>query len=410
MEKIVIVDDDADIRRIAELRLRIAGYNVLTAEDGEAGLTLIRAEKPRIVILDLMMPKMHGYAVCQAVRADASLQGTYIIVTSAKTYSGDIRKAKELGADLYMHKPYDLDELVKTVQTALMATNATLTVKFWGTRGSIPTPGQSTLRYGGNTSCVEIRCGDTVMLFDCGTGAREAGLALAGEFKGRSLHTHIFVSHTHWDHIQGFPFFVPAYVPGNHITLYSVRGADKSLSKVFTGQMDSSYFPVDLNDMMAHLHFVELNEPTTFGNCKVSHFYVNHPGLAVAFRIESEGKSVVYLTDHEPYCRVSGENEHNIKLDHEVDDFARGADLYIREAQYTDEEYPAKKGWGHSTWKDAVNSAHAAKAKRLVLYHHDPMHNDDFIDQVVASCRAYIDEQGMAVSCAAAADLQQFWI
>jgi phosphoribosyl 1,2-cyclic phosphodiesterase len=235
-------------------------------------------------------------------------------------------------------------------------------------------------------------------------------LALAGEFKGRPLHTHIFVSHTHWDHIQGFPFFVPAYVPGNHITLYSVRSADKSLAKVFTGQMDSSYFPVDLNDMSAHLHFVELDAPTDFGSCKVSHFYVNHPGLAVAFRIESEGKSVVYLTDHEPYCRVSGENDHNIKLDREVDDFARGADLYIREAQYTDEEYPAKKGWGHGTWKDAVNSAHAAKAKRLVLYHHDPMHNDDFIDQVVASCRAYIDEQGMAVSCAAAADLQQFWI
>jgi phosphoribosyl 1,2-cyclic phosphodiesterase len=254
---------------------------------------------------------------------------------------------------------------------------------------------------------VEVRCGEAILLLDCGTGAREAGLALAGEFKGKPLSVHLFVSHTHWDHIQGFPFFVPAYIPGNRLTLYSLRGTDKSLSKVFTGQMDSSYFPVDLTDMMAQLDFVELEGPVEIGNAKVSHFYLNHPGLAVGYRIESEGKAVVYVTDHEPYCRLTGDNEHNRKLDRELDEFARGADLYIREAQYTEEEYPKKKGWGHSTWKDAVNSAHAAQAKRLVLYHHDPMHDDDFLDQVVASCRAYMREQGMTFECEAGADFQQ---
>ncbi len=410
MEKIVIVDDDADIRRIAELRLRIAGFSVFTAEDGEAGLQLIRAEKPRVVLLDLMMPKLHGFAVCQAIRSDPALQGTFIIVASAKTYTADIKKAKELGADLYINKPYDLDGLVETIQTALASRGAAIAVKFWGTRGSIPTPGRTTLRYGGNTSCVEVRCGETVILLDCGTGAREAGLALAKEFKGKTLHAHVFVSHTHWDHIQGFPFFVPAYVPGNHLTLYSVRGADKSLEKIFTGQMDSSYFPVDLTDMMAHLDFVELEGTIELGSAKIQHTYLNHPGLAVGFRIEAEGKTVVYITDHEPYSRLSGESDHNRKLDREVDEFARGADIYIREAQYTEEEYPAKRGWGHSTWKDAVNSAHAANAKQLVLYHHDPMHDDDFLDEVVASCRSYIREQGMTVECSAAADFQQLSI
>jgi len=410
MEKIIIVDDDADIRRIAELRLRIAGFSVLTAEDGEAGLRLIRAERPRVVLLDLMMPKMHGFAVCQAIRSDPSLQGTFIIVASAKTYTADVKKAKELGADLYVNKPYDLDGLVDTIHAALASSRAAIAVRFWGTRGSIPTPGRATLRYGGNTSCVEVRCGETVMLLDCGTGAREAGLALAREFKGKTLHVHVFVSHTHWDHIQGFPFFVPAYVPGNHLTLYSVRGADKSLEKIFTGQMDASYFPVDLTDMMAHLDFVELEGPIELGSAKITHSYLNHPGLAVGFRIEAEGKTVVYVTDHEPYCRLSGESDHGRKLDREVDEFARDADLYIREAQYTEEEYAAKRGWGHSTWKDAVSSAHAANAKRLVLYHHDPMHDDDFLDQVVASCRTYIREQGMAVECAVAADFQQLSI
>jgi phosphoribosyl 1,2-cyclic phosphodiesterase len=407
VDKIVIVDDDADIRRIAELRLRIAGFNVLTAEDGEAGLRLVQAEKPKAVLLDLMMPKMHGFAVCQAIRSDPSLQGTFIIVASAKTFTADIKKAKELGADLYVIKPYDLEVLVKTIQTALASTSAAIAVKFWGTRGSIPTPGRTTLRYGGNTPCVEVRCGETVMLLDCGTGAREAGLALAGEFKGKTLRAHVFVSHTHWDHIQGFPFFAPAYVPGNHLRLYSVRGADKSLSRIFTGQMDSSYFPVDLGNMMAHLDFVELEGPIELGSAKITHFYLNHPGLAVGFRIESEGKTVVYITDHEPYCRLSGDNDHNRKLDSKVDEFARGADLYIREAQYTEEEYAEKRGWGHSTWKDAVDSAHAAQAKRLVLFHHDPLHDDDFLDRVVASCRDYMHEQGMTFECSAGADYRK---
>ena len=402
-----IVDDDTDIRRIVEVREGIAGFTVLTAEDGEAGLRLIRAEKPPVVLLDLMMPRMHGFTVCQVIRSDPSLQGTFIVVASAKAYSADIKKAKELGADLYVNKPYDLEALVSTIQEALASKQAAIAVRFWGTRGSIATPGRTTLRYGGNTSCVEVRCGETVMLLDCGTGAREAGLALAAEFKGKSLHVHLFVSHTHWDHIQGFPFFIPAYVPGNQVTLYSVRGTDKSLSKIFTGQMDSSYFPVDLTDMKAQLNFVELEGPVEIGSAKVLHFYLNHPGVAVAFRIESQGKSVVYLSDHEPYCRLSGENDHNLRLDRQVDDFVRGADLYIREAQYTEEEYPQKKSWGHSTWKDAANSAHAAEAKRLVLYHHDPMHDDGFLDQVVASCRANMREQGMTFECEAAADYQQ---
>jgi phosphoribosyl 1,2-cyclic phosphodiesterase/CheY-like chemotaxis protein len=404
VETIVLVDDDADIRRIAELRLKMAGFRVLTAGDGEAGLNLIRAERPRVVLLDLMMPKMHGFAVCQEMRKDPNLRGTYIIVTSAKTYTADIKKAKELGADLYLNKPYDLQGLVQTINAALGPVETALAVKFWGTRGSIATPGPATMRYGGNTSCTEVRRGEHVMLFDCGTGAREAGLALAREFQGRPLHVHIFVGHTHWDHIQGFPFFVPAYVPSNRISIYSLRGSDKSLEKVFTGQMDANYFPVDLTDMMAQLDFIELDGPVEIGDAKIKHIYLNHPGLAIGFRVEAGGKSVVYVTDHEPYWRLSGDNELNRKLDREIDDFAVGADVYVREAQYTEEEYPSKRGWGHSTWADALESAHYAKARRLCLYHHDPMRDDAAIDAILASCHAYMREHGMEFECMAAAD------
>jgi phosphoribosyl 1,2-cyclic phosphodiesterase len=404
VETIVLVDDDADIRRIAELRLKIAGFRVLTAADGEAGLKLIRAERPRVVLLDLMMPRMHGFAVCQEIRKDPDLRSTYIIITSAKTYTADIKKAKELGANLYLNKPYDLEGLIQTINATVGPAEASMTVKFWGTRGSIATPGPATMRYGGNTSCTEVRYGDHVLLFDCGTGGREAGLALAREFQGRPLQVHLFIGHTHWDHIQGFPFFVPAYIPSNRISVYSLRGSDKSLEKVFTGQMDANYFPVDLTDMMAQLEFIELDGPVEIGDAKVSHMYLNHPGLAVGLRIDAEGKSVVYATDHEPYCRLSGDNAHNRKLDREMDDFAAGADIYIREAQYTEEEYPSKRGWGHSTWTDALESAHYAKVRRLCLYHHDPMHDDEAIDRILASCHAYMRERGMKFECMAAAD------
>jgi phosphoribosyl 1,2-cyclic phosphodiesterase len=351
------------------------------------------------------MPKMHGFAVCQEIRRDASLDRTRIIVTSAKSYPVDIAKAKELGADVYLMKPFDLDELASTVK-AVLATLSTTSVKFWGTRGSIATPGRSTMRYGGNTSCVEMRCGETILMFDCGTGAREMGAALAHEFADRDLNLHLLVSHTHWDHIQGFPFFVPAYLANSNITIYSARGCDKRLDKIFTGQMDASYFPVSMNDMRANLRFVELDGDLVIGDTKISHIYLNHPGITVGFRIETAGKSVAYITDHEAYCRMNGDLEHYRKLDDQLDQFISGVDLYIREAQYTEEEYPDKKGWGHSTTSDAVKSAVLARTRQLALYHHDPTHDDDDLDRMVRGCQTQIREMGASLPCYAAADLQ----
>jgi phosphoribosyl 1,2-cyclic phosphodiesterase/CheY-like chemotaxis protein len=406
MRKLVVVDDDADIRRVAEKRLKAAGYEVYTAEDGLAGLQLIRTLQPAVAIVDLMMPKMHGFQLCQEIRQDPALADVKIIVCSAKAYAVDRQKALEVGANAYLLKPYNLEELVARVQEVAATVAPALVVKFWGTRGSIPTPGPGTARYGGNTSCVEVRCGDHILMFDCGSGAREMGLALAQEFKGKPLELNLLVTHTHWDHIQGFPFFVPAYTPGAKINIYSLRGSDKSLERVFTGQMDASYFPVALGDMMAHLNFVELDGVLKVGEASVTHLYLNHPGLAVGFRVEAGGQSMVYLTDHEPYTKLSGDNEHNRKLEAEIADFIRGTDLYIREAQYTEEEYPSKKGWGHSTWRDALESAAAGQVKRLALFHHDPMHDDECIDGIVRQCHAYMQEHGMSFECFAAADNQ----
>lgn len=407
MKRVVLIEDDADLRLMAEMELRRTGCEVFPAADGPTGLQLIQAHRPQVVLLDLMLPGLHGYAVCQQIRRDPSLSDVQIIVTSAKAYPVDIKKAKELGVDVYLTKPFEASELIEKVQAALYAGGPSILVKFWGTRGSIPTPGPSTQRYGGNTSCVEVRCGDSILMLDCGTGARELGLLLSREFQGRALDLHLFVSHTHWDHIQGFPFFAPAYVPGNRLNIYSLRGSDKSLEKVFTGQMDASYFPVSLADLQAQVGFVELEGVVKVGALEVSHMYLNHPGLAIGFRLKAGKKTLVYVTDHESYCRMLGDNEHNRKKDQEVAEFARSADLYIRDAQYSDEEYDSKRGWGHSTRSDALESAHQANVRQLALFHHDPSHDDDSIDRSLAECHQYMKQRGMEFSCFAAADYLQ---
>jgi phosphoribosyl 1,2-cyclic phosphodiesterase/CheY-like chemotaxis protein len=415
--KILIIDDDADVRRLARMRLELAGYEVLEAPDGEAGLGKLRAERPPVILLDLMMPKVHGYAVCQEIRSDPQLRDTYIIASSAKRFPVDIRKAMEMGANAYLIKPYEMEELMEKVCEGFVAVETladeaaaaqtlpfTFYLRFWGTRGSIATPGAKTLRYGGNTSCVEVRHGARILMLDCGTGAREMGLALQREFGSKPLEVDLFVSHAHWDHIQGFPFFQPAYQCGNKVRIYSLRGADKSLEKVFTGQMDGSYFPVELGDLKGRLEFHELEGPVELDDIRITHFGLNHPGMAVGFRFEAAGKTLVYLTDHEPYCRLAGENEMNRRLDRQLDDFVRGADVYIREAQYTEEEYEHKRGWGHSTWRDALDSACAAGVKQVCLFHHEPMHDDIALDNILSASWEYMKSREMKFECVMAAD------
>src|SRR6185436_19430077 len=175
-------------------------------------------------------------------------------------------------------------------------------VTFWGTRGSIATPGAGTTTYGGNTSCIEVRCGSDILIFDAGTGIRPLGLALAKEFAGRPLTLHLFISHTHWDHIQGFPFFTPAYLPTTTINIYGSGGQGRPLERVLRGQMDADYFPVALGDMSSTLNVHEFKgKPFQVGDVTISAAYLNHPGMTLGYRVSHQGKSVVYATDNEPY-------------------------------------------------------------------------------------------------------------
>jgi phosphoribosyl 1,2-cyclic phosphodiesterase len=253
-------------------------------------------------------------------------------------------------------------------------------ITFWGVRGSIPAPGPHTVEIGGNTSCVEVRVGKHILIFDGGTGLRLLGKKLMKEL---SLTAHLFFSHVHWDHIQGFPFFDPAFVAGNTIYLYGGNNVSRTLEETLAGQMDHPNFPVHLTQMGATMKFLDLSEGyvTEIGEgsdkVRISVGAGNHPNGVWAFRVEHAGKSIVYATD----------TEHYAEIDPKLLKLAKGADILVYDSQYTPEEYtgttgtgaPPKVGWGHSTFEEAAKLAKAAGVQKLVLYHHDPMQSDSAV-------------------------------
>jgi phosphoribosyl 1,2-cyclic phosphodiesterase len=399
MKLVLVVDDDPSILKIASMRLRAEAVEVITARDGVEALRMIRDHRPALVVLDLMMPKVHGFSVLQEVRSDPSLRTTKILVTSAKGYSTDVERIQKLGADRYLHKPYDLQEFWEVVSELLGERKSLFLVRFWGTRGSIATPGPATVKYGGNTPCTEIRCGQQLLIIDAGTGIRALGVSLMEEFAGKPIRGHIFVGHTHWDHIQGFPFFEPAFLPGNEFTIYSLRGAEKPLERIFRGQMDGDYFPVRLSEMQARLKFSELEAEVDLGGPRVSYVFLNHPGVAVGFRVRFEGRSLTYISDHETYGRMNPGGPNPDPMDLEVANFAAHSDLLICEAQYTEQEYLKKRGWGHSTFLDALERTAQAGAKSVAIFHHDPSHDDPFLDGMENFCQQTIAERNYKFRC-----------
>jgi phosphoribosyl 1,2-cyclic phosphodiesterase len=274
-------------------------------------------------------------------------------------------------------------------------------IRFWGTRGSLAKPGPATVRYGGNTSCVEVRsAAGTRLIIDCGTGAHELGQAIMRE--GQPARGHILISHTHWDHIQGIPFFAPLFVPGHSWDIYAPQGFGESLKETLAGQMEYTYFPVTPDAFGASVRYHNLGEGSfTIDDLTIRTRYLNHPALTLAFRIEGDGASIAYACDHEPHSRELAMGEGPIlgeDLAHA--EFMEGVDLIIHDAQYLAGEYQAKQGWGHSTVEYAVTIAKAARADQIALTHHDPMRTDDQIDAYLAELKARLGPDGPKVFAA----------
>lgn len=290
-------------------------------------------------------------------------------------------------------------------------------VKFWGTRGSLPTPGKDTVRYGGNTPCVEVRLhDDNLIIFDAGTGIRGLGDALIAE--GESVKAYLVISHPHWDHIHGFPFFKPAFMSGNELTILGAQSKDVTLRQMISDQMDKVYFPIQLNELKAKINFHPIREEETqIFDATLSSIYVNHPAFALGYRLTAGGHSLVYISDNEPFDREVAKSVKNVDKivvakymevkgdpNQRIFDFARGADVLIHDSTYTPEEYVHHVGWGHSHYLFSLKIAEEAGVKKLVLFHHDQTHSDDKIDEILLKCMKEIKTRNYRFECIAAAE------
>jgi len=257
-------------------------------------------------------------------------------------------------------------------------------VKIWGCRGSIACPAPTHLKYGGNTTSLEVDIGGQKLLLDCGTGIRNLGKAM---MKDEQEHCYILLTHTHWDHINGFPFFAPAFDKNRHFEIMAGHLMDKGgIRNILESQMDNPMFPVPLEAMQAKLSFTDFSAGEDLdlgiGGATVRTALLNHPNDATGYRVDYNGSSMCLITDTE---HVDG------KLDENVLKLIEGADLVIYDATYTEEEFPSKIGWGHSTWNEGIKLCREAGAKRLGIFHHDPEHDDVFMDSIAEAANKVWD-------------------
>ncbi|MES2217224.1 MAG: response regulator [Pseudomonadota bacterium] len=392
-----IIDDDKSALHIYENLLKKAGHKVTATTSSQTALEEITELQPDCVLCDLSMPGIDGMELYQAIRQlDTIQQPTFIIVTG-KVFEYDHRRALEMGVDGYIHKPINPQTFLDEVLSVYLGT---MKVHFWGSRGTLPVPGEKTLKFGGNTNCVTLTIGNNYFfIFDAGTGIKELSNHLLKENKF-PLTAKIFISHPHYDHINGIPFFVPLYMSANHFEIFGTRHAGIGIEKLLADQMDSVYFPITMKEFGAKISFRDLCEESfNIDNIKIQTILLNHPGKCLGYRVEYKNKIFCYVTDNELYLEDS-DSFNQFDVDQLID-FIREADVLVIDATYTDEEYLKKSGWGHSGVSRVVEVANAGKVKLLCLYHHDPDEFDKQIAEKLKSAKELLKKLKSKTICCA---------
>jgi len=413
VQKILLADADKTLLEKIQSSPGNEHYVFAVASCGEEVLEKIGEFKPHLVFIDLLLPEMHGIELLKRIRKSPASEGLGVILSSNNSMIQNVTAAIKEGVDYFLPKPFELpflyilfdrffegtlmpdssspQETPKTEEHPIYEPKAhdrNSYIKFWGTRGSNPVSGHEFIRFGGNTACLEVRHGEDMLIIDAGSGIRPFGEILDKE-KQKTIH--IFLSHTHWDHVTGFPFFDPIYDPDVQIVIWSPVGFEKPTRELFTDMLALAYFPVRLEDIRAKISFNDLRDghPVSIGDITIDSHYAFHPGATLCFKIHVGGKTYGYVTDNEMFMGYHG-NPNAIGKDHtliqshaNIIDFFKGCDTLIHEAQYTPLEYQRRVGWGHSSIPNATILCKYAEIKDWIVTHHDPKNTDsDLLDKL----------------------------
>ena len=372
----MIVDDDKAMAESNAALLEKTGHKVTIQTSPKEALEQITTLAPDCIISDLMMPNMDGIEFFQNVRKiEMNKQPTFVILTT-KVFEFDRRRAFELGVDGYLTKPPHPESFLSDL---LEIINKEMIIQFWGVRGTLPVPGENSVYYGGNTNCTTLSLAKKhFFIFDAGTGIKKLSNYLIAQ-KKLPIAAKVFISHPHYDHINGIPFFVPLYMKGNEFDSYGASFGGMNIEQIIAGQMDSIYFPITVKEFSAKISFHDLKEESfTIDEVEIQTIFLNHPGSCLGYRIQYNNKVFCYITDHELYLEnVPYYNQFEVdRLIH----FINEADVLVIDTTYTDAEYVNKIGWGHSCVSRVADIADKAKVKLLCLFHHDPDQSDKNIE------------------------------
>lgn len=386
----LIIDDDQVMLELISKLLTQAGHKVSAFSCSSEALAKIPELKPDCVICDLLLPGIDGFEVFQKIRNLKNIEQPKFIVLTGKQFEFDRRKAFELGVNGYFTKPIDKNTFAEKV---LEVARENMVVRFWGCRGTLPVPGKDSVRYGGNTNCVTLKIAEKpLFIFDAGTGIK----ALSDDLMKKNifpLKAKLFLTHPHYDHINGIPFFMPLYKAGNEFEILGADHSGVSLEKLVWNQMDGVYFPITMKEFSALITFRSLNEGEyEVEGVKVKTLLLNHPGRCLGYRIEYNNKIFCYVTDNELFLRDSP--HFNQFEEDRLVKFIKEADILILDTSFSDENYLNKVGWGHSSVSRSVEVADKAKVKVLCLHHHEPDETDKDIDQKLKKAKAVLKKLG----------------
>lgn len=402
--KFLVIDDSKTIQFEFTGLLERAGHEAKALGTCDLALETVLQMQPDCILCDLMLPGMDAMELFTLIRAQKQLKQPTFIVISGKQFDYDRRRVLDLGVDFYLTKPVNPETFVDQIMNII---DGKMVIGFWGCRGTFPIPGKNTVRYGGNTNCLTVDVADKHhFIFDAGTGIKELSNHIL-QTNSLPYKAKIFISHPHYDHINGIPFFAPLYIKGNEFEFYGPDQEKLTLKKYLSMQMDSVYFPVRMTEFSSVVTFESLTEETFMvDDIAISTLLLNHPGRCLGYRVDYKGKIFCYITDNELY-QLHDKERYNPEEVARLVKFINKADILVIDSTYTDEEYTTKANWGHSPLSSVIDVADQAKVKLLCLHHHSPDQFDDDIDKKLFTARAMLEEKQSATHCIAPREGQQ---